>query len=77
MRREGSPLKVKDYFTNPTHRIRQQAFVEVGFTQTHLNTFVKAFTNRYHSRFISFSSIREFIASFSNIGSTQPTKTQN
>lgn len=58
MKKEGSPLKVKDYFANPIHRIRQPAFVEVGFSQSHLNTFVKTFTNRYHSRYISYLTIR-------------------
>lgn len=65
MRREGSPMKVKDYFTNPIHKIKQSSFLEVGFTQEHLNTFVKAFTNRFNSRYISFATIREFISTFS------------
>ena len=65
MKKEGSPLKVKDYFTNPIHRIRQSTFLEVGFTQEHLNTFVKAFTNRFNSRCLSFTAIQEFISTFS------------
>jgi len=56
--KKGSPIKIKDYFANPIHRIRQPAFVGVGFTQSTLNTFVKAFTNRYSSRYISFTAIR-------------------
>ena len=66
MKREGSPMKVKDYFANPMHRIRQPAFVGVDFTQSHLNTFIKSFTNRFNSRYISFTAIREFITSFSS-----------
>lgn len=51
-------MKIKDYFTNPIHRIRQPAFVAVGFTQSTLNNFVKTFTNRHSSRYISFAAIR-------------------
>jgi hypothetical protein len=65
MKKEGSPIKVKDYFTNPIHKIKQPAFVGVGFTQSTLNTFVKTFTNRYSNRYISYSAIKEFIKSFS------------
>jgi hypothetical protein len=58
MKKEGSPMKIKDYFANPLHRIRQSTFLEVEFTQEHLNTFVKTFTNRNSSRYISFVDIR-------------------
>jgi len=51
-------MKVKDYFTNPIHKIRQPSFLDVGFTQEHLNTFVKAFTNRFNSRYISFTALK-------------------
>ena len=61
-----SPIKVKDYFTNPLHKIKQPAFTEVGFTTTALNTFVKNFTNRHNSQYISLTSIKSFIKSFSN-----------
>lgn len=60
-------MKVKDYFANPIHKIRQSAFIDVGFTQSTLNTFVKNFTNRYSNRYISYSAIKEFIKSFSKI----------
>jgi len=58
MKKEGSPIKVKDYFANPMNRIRQPAFVEIGYSDQALNTFVKSFTNRYNGRYISFSAIR-------------------
>jgi hypothetical protein len=58
MKKEPSPIKIKDFFTNPTHKIKQQSFVEVGFNQTTLNTFVKSFTNRHNNRFISFTAIK-------------------
>ena len=66
--REGSPspIKVKDYFINPTHRIKQNSFVEVGLGEGALNTFVKNFTNRHNPRYISYTAIHEFIVSFSN-----------
>ncbi len=66
MKKSDSPMKVKDYFANPAHKIKQPAFVEVGFNQSTLNTFVKNFTNRYSNRYISYSAIKEFIKSFSN-----------
>lgn len=49
-----SPIKVKDYFTNPLHKIKQPAFTEVGFTVSALNTFVKNFTYRNNSKYINF-----------------------
>ena len=61
-----SPIRVKDYFTNPLHKIKQPAFTEVGFTTTALNTFVKNFTNRHQSQYISLTAIKAFIKSFSN-----------
>lgn len=65
MKTEGSPLKVKDYFANPMHRIRQTSFLEVGLTEDQLNTFVKTFTNRSNSRYISFEAVCDFITTFS------------
>lgn len=58
MRKEGSPIKVKDFFANPIHKIKQPAFVQVGFNESTLNTFVKTFTNRYSSRYISYIAIK-------------------
>lgn len=49
---------MKDYFTNPIHRIKQRAFVEVGLGEGALNTFVKNFTNRNNPRYISYAAIR-------------------
>jgi signal recognition particle receptor subunit beta len=65
MKKSDSPMKVKDYFANPVHKIKQPAFVEVGFNQSTLNTFVNNFTNRYSNRYISYSAIKQFIKSFS------------
>ena len=56
--KKTSPIKIKDYFTNPIHRISQPAFVEVSFNPQTLNTFVKTFTNRYNSRYISYQAIQ-------------------
>lgn len=58
MKNQGSPIKVKDYFANPIHRIKQPAFVEVGFNQSTLNTFVKKFTNRLSGRYINYLLIK-------------------
>lgn len=60
-----SPIKVKDYFTNPLHKIKQPAFTEVGFTVPALNTFVKNFTNRQNSKYVSLHTIKDFIKKFS------------
>ena len=61
-----SPIKVKDYFTNPLHKIKQPAFTEVGFTHSALNTFVKTFTNRSNNKYINLSAVKNYIKSFSN-----------
>lgn len=66
MKKEPSPIKVKDYFTNPLHKIKQPCFVQTGFNQSHLNTFVKAFTNRTNTNYISMASIENFIKKFTN-----------
>ena len=63
---QPSPIKIKDYFTNPLHKIKQPSFLETGFNQSHLNTFVKAFTNKNDPNYISMSSIKKFIQSFTN-----------
>ena len=69
----ASPIRVKDYFTNPLHKIKQPAFTEVGFTVSALNTFVKNFTNRTNSKYINFQEIKSYIKKFSNSSLTQPT----
>ena len=61
-----SPIKIKDFFTNPLHKIKQPAFTEIGFTHATLNTFVKTFTHRHNSRFINMASIKAYIKSFTN-----------
>jgi hypothetical protein len=66
MKKEPSPIKVKDYFTNPLHKIKQPNFVQTGFNQSHLNTFVKAFTNRSNNNYISITAIKSFIKNFTN-----------
>ena len=65
-----SPIKVKDFFTNPLHKIKQPAFVEVGFNHTTLSTFIKAFTCKYNTRYLSLTSIKAFIKKFSTISFT-------
>ena len=60
-----SPIKVKDYFANPLHKIKQPAFTEIGFTHSTLNTFVKTFTNRYNNKYIDLASVKAYIKSFS------------
>jgi hypothetical protein len=77
MKKEGSPIKVKDFFANPIHKIKQPAFVSVGFNQSTLNTFVKNFTNRYSNRYISYAAIKEFIKSFSTLALIQPITAQS
>ena len=62
-----SPVRVKDYFTNPLHRIKQPAFVEIGFSEVALNTFVKTFTNRHNNRLINLAAVKEFIRNFSKL----------
>lgn len=60
-----SPIKVKDFFTNPLHKIKQPAFTQIGFTSGTLNTFVKSFTYRENSNYINMSAIKSYIKSFS------------
>jgi len=64
--KKHSPIKIKDYFTNPLHKIKQPSFLETGFNDSHLNSFVKGFTNRNDPSFISISAIKKFIQSFTN-----------
>lgn len=61
-----SPIKIKEYFTNPLHKIKQPSFIETGFNEAHLNTFVKTFANKSDPNLISISAIRKFIQSFTN-----------
>lgn len=64
--KKHSPIKIKDYFTNPLHKIKQPSFLETGFNESHLNTFVKAFVNKNDPNYISITSVKKFIQSFTN-----------
>ena len=41
--------------------------MEVGFTHSALNTFVKTFTNRSNNKYINLSAVKSYIKSFSII----------
>lgn len=76
-REKTSPIKVKDYFTNPLHKIKQSAFTEVSFSVPALSTFVRHFTYKNNSKYINLADIQEYIKKFSNFAFMQPTITRS
>lgn len=74
---QTSPIKVKDYFTNPLHRIKQSSFTEVSFTVSALNTFVRNFSHKANPKFISLHEIQQYVKKFSTDVWTQQTTTLN
>lgn len=62
---DRTPLRTKEIFANPAHRIRLAPFVSAGFNNKTLDAVIRRFTDRTKKK-LSIELFEKFIISFSN-----------